>query len=57
MRRPDVPWRARGDEETEKPERALVATTARAGSKKTPGAIHGGNLGKKGAQSPAERSD
>jgi len=28
MRRPDVTWGARGDEEAEEPERALVATTA-----------------------------
>lgn len=40
------------------PERALVATTVRAGPKKTPRSDpHGGNLGTKGAQSPAERPE
>lgn len=45
MRRPDVPRGASGDEEADEPERALVATTARAGPKKTPGAIRWGKPG------------
>lgn len=57
MRRPDVPWGASGDEEPNNPNVRWLQPPYGRAPRKPQGAIFGGNLGKKGAQSPAERSE
>jgi hypothetical protein len=57
MRRPDVPWGAGGDEEPKNPNGRWLQPPRGRASRKPQGAIRGGNLGTKGAQSPAERSE
>jgi hypothetical protein len=57
MRRPDVPWGAGGDEEPKNPNGRWLQPPRGRASRKPRGAIRGGNLGTKSAQSPAERSE
>lgn len=57
MRRPDVPRGAAGDEEPTNPSARWLQPPSERAPRKPDGAIRGGNLGTKGVQSPADRSE
>jgi hypothetical protein len=57
MRRPDAPWGAAGDKRPRILSARWLQPPCVQAPRKSQGAILGGNLGMKGAQSPAERSE